>query len=79
MLMYNRKPVLPIDVNHNLNKDENKEGVKREGDVDEEKPFDLNFFDAIFSSATKVRTTIMNDAADSIIAAQKKPKTRLWS
>ena len=68
MLMYNREPVLPIDVNHNLNKDENK------GDVDEEKPFDLNFFDAIFSSATKVQTTIVNDAADNIIAAQKKQK-----
>ena len=32
------------------------------------------FFDAIFSSATKVRTTILDDAAHNIKAAQKKQK-----
>ena len=64
MLMYNREPVLPIDVKHNLDKDESKERENREGDGDEEQPFDLNFFDSIFSSATKVRTTIADDAAD---------------
>ena len=36
MLMYNRKPVLPIDVKHNLDKDESKERENREGDGDEE-------------------------------------------
>ena len=76
MLMYNREPVLPIDVKHNLDKDESKER-ENIGDGDEEQPFDLNFFDAIFSSATKVQTTISDDAADNIKAAQKKTKTRL--
>ena len=74
MLMYNREPVLPIDVKHNLNKDESKERENREGDGDEEQPFDLNFFDAIFSSAAKVRTTIADDADNNIKAAQKKQK-----
>ena len=74
MLMYSREPVLQIDVRHNLDKDENKEPENREGDGDEEQPFDLDFFDAIFSSATKVRTTIADDAADNIKAAQKKQK-----
>ena len=67
-MMYNREPVLSIDVKHNLDKDESKEREIR-GDGDEEQPFDLDFFDAIFSSATKVRTTITDDAADNIKAA----------
>ena len=66
--------VLPIDVKHNLDKDESKEWENREGDGDEEQPFNLDFFDAIFSSATKVRTTIADDAAHNIKAAQKKQK-----
>ena len=70
--MYNREPVLPIDLKHNLDKDESKEREQREGDGDEEQPFDLDFFDAIFSSATKVRTTIADEAAENIKAAQKK-------
>ena len=36
MLMYNREPVLPIDVKHNLNKDESKERENKEGDGDEQ-------------------------------------------
>ena len=71
---YNRDPVLPIDVKHNLDKDESQERRNREGDGDEEQPFDLGFFDAIFSLATKVRTTIADDAADNIKVAQKKQK-----
>ena len=72
MLMYNREPVFPINVKHNLNKDESKEPENREGEVDEEQPFDLDFFDVLFSSATKIRPTIVDDAADNIKAAQKK-------
>ena len=53
MLMYNREPVLPIDAKHNLDKDESKEQENR-GDGDQEQPFDLNCFVAIFSSAMKV-------------------------
>ena len=75
--MYNSEPVLPIDVKYNLDKDEGKERENREGDGDEEQPFDLDFFDAIFLSATKIRTTIADDAADNIKAAQKKTKTKL--
>ena len=45
-----------------------------EGDGDEEQSFNLDFFDAIISSATKVQTTIADDAADNIKAAQKKQK-----
>ena len=74
MLMYNREPVLQIDVKHNLDKDENKERENREGDGDEEQPFDVDFFDAIFSSATKVRITIADDTADNMKATQKKQK-----
>ena len=69
MLMCNRESVLPIDVNLNLGKDE------REGDGDEGQSFDLDFFDGIFSSVTKVRTTIANDLANNIKDAQKKTKT----
>ena len=74
MLMYNREPVLQTDVKHNLDKDENKERENREGDGDEEQPFDVDFFDAIFSSATKVRITIADDTADNMKATQKKQK-----
>ena len=72
--MYNREPVFPIDVKHNLDKDEIKERENREGDGDEEQPFNLKCFDGIFSSATKVQTTISDDAAGNIKAAQKKQK-----
>ena len=48
--MYNREPVLPIDVKHNLNKNGH-------NDSDQE-PFDFATFDAVFSSATKVRASI---------------------
>ena len=72
MLIYNHEPVLPIDVKHNLDKDKSKERENKKGDGDEEQPFDLDFFGAIFSSVTKVRTTIADDAANNIKAAQKK-------
>ena len=72
MLMHNCDPVLPTDVKHNLDKDESKEQENKQGDGDEEQPFDLDFFNTIFSSATKPRTTITDDAANNIKAAQKK-------
>ena len=53
MLMYNRELVLPIDVKHKLDKGERNERKHGDGDGNEEQPFDLNFFDAIFSSARK--------------------------
>ena len=65
---------------HNLDKDKSKEEENREEDGDGEQPFDLVFFGAIFLSATKVQTTIADDAADNLRAAQKnKTKTSLWS
>ena len=74
MLMYNRELVLPIDVKHNLDKDESNEREHREGNGNEEKPLSLDFFDAIFSSATKVRATI---ADENIKSYSEKRLTRL--
>ena len=48
MLVYNHETIFPIDVKHNFDKDEIKERENREGDGDEERPFDIDFFDAIF-------------------------------
>ena len=67
--------VIPIRSNlklfkHNLDKDESKEQENREGNGDEEQLFDLDFFDAIISSVTKVPTTIADDLADNIKDAQ---------
>ena len=56
--------------NYNLDKDESKQQENREGDGDEEQLFDLDFFDAIISSVTKVPTTIADDLADNIKDAQ---------
>ena len=69
MMLYNREPVLPIDVKHNLDRE-------KEGEIEDEnqEPFDLEYFDAVFKSATKVRTSIKDDAAENIKAAQKKQK-----
>ena len=65
---------MPINLKHILDKDESEERENREGYEDEEQPLDLDFFDAIFSSATKVRGTIADDAAGNIKAAQKTQK-----
>ena len=69
MMLYNREPVLPIDVKHNLDRE-------KEGEIEDEnqEPFDLEYFDAVFKSATKVRTSIKDDAAENIKATQKKQK-----
>ena len=68
ILMYNHEPFLQTDVKHNLDKNESKERENRE-DRDEGQSFDLDFYDAIFSSVTKVQTIIVDDTADSIKAA----------
>ena len=66
MMLYNREPILPIDVKHNLDRE-------KEGEIEDEnqEPFDLEYFDAVFKSATKVRTLIKDDVAENIKAAQK--------
>ena len=50
--------------------------TEKEGEIEDEnqEPFDLEYFDAVFKSATKVRTSIKDDAAENIKAAQKKQK-----
>ena len=53
MPMYNREPVLPIDVKHNLVKDESKKRENREGDGDEEQPFELDFLMPSFHQRRK--------------------------
>ena len=69
MMLYNREPVLPIDVKHNLDRE-------KEGEIEDEnqEPFDLEYFDVVFKSATKVRTLIKDDASENVKAAQKKQK-----
>ena len=69
MMLYNCEPVFPIDVKHNLDR---KNEVKLK--MKTKKPFDLEHFDAVFKSATKVKTSIKDDAAENIKAAQKKQK-----
>ena len=69
MMLYNREPVLPIDVKHNVNRE-------KEGEIDHEnqEAFDLEYFDAAFKSATKIITSIKDDAVENIKAAQKNQK-----
>ena len=69
MMLYNREPALPIDVKHNL--DREKEG---ESEDENQEPLDLEYFDAVFKSGTKVKTSIKDDAVENIKAAQKKQK-----
>ena len=69
LVLYNREPVLPIDVKHKLDRE-------KEGEIEDEnqEPFDLEHFDAVFKSATKVRTSIKDDVAENIKAARKRQK-----
>ena len=69
MILYNREPVMPIDVKHNLDRE-------KEGEIEDEnqETFDLEYFDTGFKSATKVKTSVKDDAAENIKAAQKKQK-----
>ena len=69
MMPYNREPALPIDIKHNLYRE--KEGEVEYGN---QEPFDPEYFGAVFKSATKVRASIKDHAADNIKAAQKKQK-----
>ena len=49
MVLYNRELVLPIDVKHKLDRE-------KEGEIEDEnqEPFDLEHFDAVFKSATEL-------------------------
>ena len=69
IMSYNREPVLPIHVKHNLDR-------LKEGEIEDEnqEPFDLEYFDVVFRSATKVRTLIRDNAVENVKAAEKKQK-----
>ena len=62
-LMYNRDPVLPIDVKHNLL-------PCGEG----QDPFDKETFDAALSTALKIREAVTDEVAENIKKTQKKQK-----
>ena len=63
-LLYNRDPVLPIDVKHNL----------QPSLINSNEPFDKETFEAVLSSAIKIRGNIIEEVADNIKNAQKKQK-----
>ena len=65
MLMYNRDPILPIDVKHRLVK---------EIDVNSDEPFDVEVFDTVLKSASSIRNSIAGDASKNIKNAQQKQK-----
>ena len=69
IMLYKCEPVLAIDVKHNLDRE-------KEGEIEDEnqEPLDLEYFNAVFKSATKARTSIKDDTAQNIKAAQKKQK-----
>ena len=69
MMLYNSEPVLHTDVKHKLER-----GKEGEFQDENQEPFDIEYFDAVFKSATKVRTSIKDDAVENTKAAQKKQK-----
>ena len=68
MLMYNRDSVLPIDVKHNLDKDENKEK-----EMEMKNNHSISTF-LMPSFHQRQKTTIADDATNNIKATQKKQK-----
>ena len=60
---------MPINVKHNLDRE-------KQGEIEDEnqEPFDLEYFAAVFKLATKVRTLVKDDVAENMKAAQKKKK-----
>ena len=65
MLMYNRDPILLIDVKHGLVEDNN---------VSSDELFYVEVFDAVLRSASSVQDSIADDASKNIENAQKKQK-----
>ena len=66
-LLYNRDPVLPIDIKHNLVTDNNKNLP-----ADSTEPFDSKTFDSVLASAKSIREKVHADAMQNIQNAQKK-------
>ena len=64
VLLYNREPVLPIDVKHKLVAENEEFG----------EPFDFEVFNSVIRSAKGIRKSIAEDVTKNIKAAQKKQK-----
>ena len=63
--MYNRKPILPIDVKHDL------PATKA---LDPNEPFDMDTFQAILDSTSAIREKIFTKVEQNISQAQQKEK-----
>ena len=63
-LLYNREPVLPVDIKYQLS----------EMDLDENEPFDRNVFDSVLSSSAAIIKKIHKQAEENIKKAQEKQK-----
>ena len=63
MMLYNREPVLPIDVKHNL---------VNESEQNNDETFDFEVFNAVLKSAGAIRDSIADEASKKIKSAQKK-------
>ena len=64
-LMYNREPVLPVDLKYGLNS---------EPTSSYDSPFDQNMFEAVFSSANTIRVDIHEAAGRNMKKSQEKQK-----
>ena len=62
MLLYNREPVLPIDIKYKLSSAEN---------MDSDDPFDKDMFDGVLVSSNVIREGVHRQASDNIKKAQK--------
>ena len=66
MMMFNREPILPFDIKYNLDKNEKCDG--------HQEPFGFSILDAFFSSETKPRSFISDNASEKTKKAQEKQK-----
>ena len=62
-LLYNREPVLPVDVKYKLSSTENS---------DPDEPFDKDIFDVVLASCNVIREEVDRQASENIKRAQKR-------
>ena len=67
-LLYNRDPILPIDVKHNL---------LNAGNRDSDEPFDMEMFDSVLASAITIQEEIHEKAPENIEKSAEKAKNKL--
>ena len=67
MMMFNREPVLPFDIKYNLDKNEKCDG--------HHEPFSFSIFDAFFSSGTKPRSFLSDNASEKNKKSPRKTET----